>query len=97
MIQGTRVRKLFGHFWLHYSAKTFSSTGFDLELYELKYVLLVCIDTMKQESLFLPLIGNMLFVSMKKRMEMVFGRFCGFIIMFELCVIFERRKITYVG
>jgi len=33
----------------------------------------------------------------EKRMEKVFHRICGFIIMFESCVIFERDKFAYVG
>ena len=33
----------------------------------------------------------------EKRMEKVFLRFCGFIIMFESCVIFELNKFANVG
>ena len=40
-----------------------------------KSVLLVCSNTMKQESLFLPLTANMLFVSMRKGWKMYFGGF----------------------
>ena len=33
----------------------------------------------------------------EKRMEKVFPRFCGFIMIFESCVMFELNKFTYVG
>ena len=40
-----------------------------------RIVLLVCTDAMKQESLFLPLIANMPFVSMRKGWKRYFGGF----------------------
>ena len=33
----------------------------------------------------------------EKRVEKVFQRFCGFIMIFESCVMFELNKFTYVG
>ena len=50
---------------------------------------------MKQESLFLPLTANNYAVCFdEKRMENVFRRFCGLIIMFESCVILELNKFA---
>ena len=59
-------------------------------------VWLVCIDVMKQESLFLPRTENVLFVSIK-RVKKVLRRFCSFLIIFESCVIFQLNKFAYVG
>ena len=59
-------------------------------------VLFVCTDAIKQEILFLPLIANMRCVSTRKEFERYFGGLCGFIIMFESCVIFQRNKFVYV-
>ena len=56
-------------------------------------VLLVCTDVMKQESLFLSLTVNMLFVSKRKGWKRYFGGFADF----SRCVIFELNKFAYVG
>ena len=60
-------------------------------------MLLVCTNAMKQESLFLPLTANNYAVCFdEKRMEKVFWRFCGFIIMFKSCVILKLNKRIYI-
>ena len=41
----------------------------------IRSVLLLCTDAMKQESLFLPLTANMLFVPMRKGWKRYFGGF----------------------
>ena len=79
-------RKLVVHFMLHYSRKTFSRKGFmNRNLFSCRRflttwprVLLVCNDlndAMTQHSLLLPLIANMLFVSMRKGWKRHFGGF----------------------
>ena len=45
---------------------------------------------------FLPLIANMLFVSIHFSLEKVFVRFPAFVNLLS-CVIFELNKFTYVG
>ena len=48
-------------------------------------MLLVCTDIMKQESLFFDTGSKYAVCFHENRMEKVFWRFCGFIIMFESC------------
>lgn len=60
-------------------------------------VLLVCGTAMKQQSFYLPLPDTKHAVYFdQKRTENVFGRFRGFIMLFESCVIFELNKLAYI-
>ena len=60
-------------------------------------VLLVCANAMKQQSLYLPLPNTKHAVYFdQKRTENIFGRFRGFIMLFESCVIFELNKLAYI-
>ena len=60
-------------------------------------MLFVCTDAMKREIFVFATNSKYAVCFDEERVEKVFRRFCGFIIMFESCVIFQRNKFAYVG
>ena len=60
-----------------------------------RIVCLACTHAIEIGRIFLPLIANMLFVSIKFSLEKVFVTFSAFVNL--SCVIFELNKFAYVG